>query len=398
MLINSFMAKANAKKRQEKAEKGKEKGEIPILKKLIALFLAVLLALTFFHNAYAEEDQPAVKGGEALPSSEISDIGLISSKQYYLHRYHRARDSLPDNLAVQAGITITNQNPTDITYDNFTIHFKIANNARIKIRKVGAIISDRTKCYYIYDSLENSGLSTSKTLGSSFGMKKYGVAVEEGMTYEIQPVIETANKGKVYGQSYKVNVPSRSSGNSAEFLFPLTRNEVWWPSTYVGHGKAYGAAYSAVDIVLANGKSCRGYDVYACADGVVVDVNAGNGQVTIRSDTALHTTNGKVYPSWYYQFAHTSNIAVKVGQYVRQGQVVAKVSDVGNATGPHLHFQIMSALNNSPWYSDSRDKAISPYYVPGFVDQNGGDLPFNKCDRQGTGVWNQLINWPPTGK
>jgi murein DD-endopeptidase MepM/ murein hydrolase activator NlpD len=39
-------------------------------------------------------------------------------------------------------------------------------------------------------------------------------------------------------------------------------------------------------------------------------------------------------------FLHCSSLAVKVGDTVRQGQVIAYVGMTGRATGPHLHWSL----------------------------------------------------------
>lgn len=44
--------------------------------------------------------------------------------------------------------------------------------------------------------------------------------------------------------------------------------------------------------------------------------------------------------AWYHFYAHLSEIDVKVGQKVEQGDIVGKSGMTGAATGPHLHFAI----------------------------------------------------------
>ncbi len=54
--------------------------------------------------------------------------------------------------------------------------------------------------------------------------------------------------------------------------------------------------------------------------GYAVDIDHGGNQKTV--------------------YAHASQVLVKKGQKVNQGQIIAKVGATGNATGPHVHFEI----------------------------------------------------------
>lgn len=39
-------------------------------------------------------------------------------------------------------------------------------------------------------------------------------------------------------------------------------------------------------------------------------------------------------------YAHMSRVAVREGQYVRQGELIGYVGNTGNSSGPHLHFEL----------------------------------------------------------
>ena len=74
-----------------------------------------------------------------------------------------------------------------------------------------------------------------------------------------------------------------------------------------------------------------GENIYASHDGKVILANEyfSYGNCVILEEENLVTL-----------YAHCSSIEVKEGQFVKQGDVIAKVGMTGNATGPHLHFEI----------------------------------------------------------
>lgn len=85
--------------------------------------------------------------------------------------------------------------------------------------------------------------------------------------------------------------------------------------------------HSGVDI-SANPKT----PIKATADGVVSfsGWSAGNGRLVV-------IEHGFGYSTFY---AHNKLNAVKVGQRVKRGDIIAYVGSTGNTTGPHLHYEV----------------------------------------------------------
>ncbi|PAF48675.1 peptidase M23 [Helicobacter sp. 12S02232-10] len=74
--------------------------------------------------------------------------------------------------------------------------------------------------------------------------------------------------------------------------------------------------------------------VYSTADGVVDFAangwNGGYGKLVKIS----HSFGFKTY------YAHLNNIAVKSGEFVKKGQIIAYSGNSGVSTGPHLHYEV----------------------------------------------------------
>ncbi|MBP3815816.1 MAG: cell wall-binding repeat-containing protein [Firmicutes bacterium] len=120
---------------------------------------------------------------------------------------------------------------------------------------------------------------------------------------------------------------------------PEQKNGFIWPvegplTSFFGYRPAWATNYigstnhGGIDIGV-------GYytKVKAARDGKVVQLTgwvAGYGNtVTIQHDDGFVTL-----------YAHNSSIKVKVGQRVKQGDVIALSGSTGNSTGPHVHFEI----------------------------------------------------------
>lgn len=107
--------------------------------------------------------------------------------------------------------------------------------------------------------------------------------------------------------------------------------DVSWPvqgTIISGYRASRGArAHEGIDI-----RAPRGTGVHSVAAGLVVQSGWMNGYgnlVTLDHGDGLET-----------RYAHLSEIFVRVGERVEPGERVAAVGATGNATTPHLHFEV----------------------------------------------------------
>ncbi|WP_327351788.1 transglycosylase family protein [Streptomyces sp. NBC_01304] len=119
------------------------------------------------------------------------------------------------------------------------------------------------------------------------------------------------------------------SGKSTSTGHTLAAPVAAGPSTpYHAAGGSWSSGYhTGVDFPVPTGTSVK-----AVAAGRVVSAGWGGAygyQVVIRH------TDGK-----YSQYGHLSALTVKSGQSVGAGQRIGRSGATGNATGPHLHFEV----------------------------------------------------------
>jgi len=83
----------------------------------------------------------------------------------------------------------------------------------------------------------------------------------------------------------------------------------------------------------------------------------------------------------YALYAHlrAGSIAVKPGDRVKRGQVIARVGNSGNTLAPHLHFHVMDTP--SPLASNGLPYAIDAFQVTGAT---AGTEAFDKAEADGT--------------
>lgn len=122
-------------------------------------------------------------------------------------------------------------------------------------------------------------------------------------------------------------VRSDSEGWRQSFIRPVSgRISGLFGAQRIYHGTP-GSYHNGMDIAAA-----RGQDFVAPADGVVT--LAANDAFTLEGHL-LMIDHGMGLNS---AFLHASELLVKKGDVVRQGQVIGRVGATGRASGPHLHW------------------------------------------------------------
>lgn len=101
----------------------------------------------------------------------------------------------------------------------------------------------------------------------------------------------------------------------------------------------YDIGHEAMDLVAAFGSP-----VVAADDGIVTEVQVWNGLVTEGDNNSYgHMVKIQHDEDIITLYAHLSEINVNVGDSVVRGQRIGRVGETGNATGPHLHLEVISS-------------------------------------------------------
>ncbi|GAA2183879.1 M23 family metallopeptidase [Micromonospora lupini] len=99
-------------------------------------------------------------------------------------------------------------------------------------------------------------------------------------------------------------------------------------------GERWGTLHAGIDLALPSGTP-----IHAAAAGTVTQ--AGDAADGYGNSVFIDHGNG-----YLTHYAHQSRIAVTVGQKVKAGQVIGYEGATGDATGPHLHFEVHQGMWN----------------------------------------------------
>ncbi|WP_225849627.1 transglycosylase family protein [Streptomyces sp. HPF1205] len=161
--------------------------------------------------------------------------------------------------------------------------------------------------------------------------------------HESKPAAEPAHRpAPASKRGGGTHAPERHTAHTStpvrtDYTLPVEHAPIGTP--YHEEGGNWASGYhTGVDFLVSTGTA-----VHAVADGTVVTAGWGGSygyQVVI-----------KHADGHYSQYAHLSQISVKVGRRVTAGQRIGRSGSTGNTTGPHLHFE----MRTGPVYGDDID-------------------------------------------
>ncbi|ADY57090.1 Peptidase M23 [Syntrophobotulus glycolicus DSM 8271] len=173
--------------------------------------------------------------------------------------------------------------------------------------------------------IKQEGKDGSKTVTYSYAQTNDKITEKKVIKEEItaQPVKQIVAMGPsrvaIATIAYEA---SRGSGSASGLSSPL-QGPI---NSYYGY--RWGGFHNGVDI---GGDTGQPYA--AAASGKVISAGWSGGygyMILIDHGDGVET-----------RYAHSSKLAVSAGQSVKKGQVIGYVGRTGNATGPHLHFEVI---------------------------------------------------------
>jgi len=291
----------------------------------VAMCLLVISLVTFASMpAYAENDLPALKG--------FREQGFVKSDQQILPAYVRGLNfllELKDEILggedektiheVQPGdsvFTISREYEVDpaaiVVANNLSNPNLILPGQELLIPPPGQILHQVVSGDTLY------------SLGDYYSVNWKDIAASNEISVEAelkQGQLLTIPGGTIPASIWNRGVLSRGGDGQISFIWPLKGRITSY------FGPRWGKFHYGIDI----GQPC-GTPIRAAASGVV---KVACWQGSYGYVVFVEHENG-----WETRYGHASRLLVKQGQWVNQGEKIALVGETGNATGPHLHFEI----------------------------------------------------------
>jgi murein DD-endopeptidase MepM/ murein hydrolase activator NlpD len=299
-----------------------------------------------------------------VPRPLVHDIAT-ALRPVFDFRYSRAGDRY--RLAQDADGRITDFDYRRSEWESFTLRrdgeklvpARVAPEVHVERARLAGVVS--TSLYDAVDALGESGelahdfaqifawdidFSRSVRPGDEFHMlyeRRYVLGEEGSRRYAGVGRILAARYARVMGDEYSAVYFEHGEGRGGYYRADgsaVERQFLQAPLTYRRISSRYSTA--RVHPITGRRRPHLGID-YAASTGTAVWAVA-NGRVSFRGwlgglgkTVKIRHDNG--YESWYGHLSRFPNL--KLGQHVRQKQVIGYVGSTGLSTGPHLHFTLV---------------------------------------------------------
>ncbi|MBQ7669084.1 MAG: DUF3450 family protein [Clostridia bacterium] len=202
-----------------------------------------------------------------------------------------------------------------------------------KVEKIGVEKQELENDKLVVEAAKKQETENKNKLATSRSKKDDKMKELEQDAKELQKRLdrEKAESDKIEQELRNLSSTSTVVYDNSAFIWPLpaTSHKITCDYGYRTHPvtgvkKSF---HTGIDI----GNAPTGTNIYASKSGKVIKAgwNTAYGNMII-------IDHGKGISTLY---GHASKLLVKVGDTVKQGQIIAKVGSTGYSTGPHLHFE-----------------------------------------------------------
>ncbi|MDT0344725.1 M23 family metallopeptidase [Streptomyces litchfieldiae] len=174
-------------------------------------------------------------------------------------------------------------------------------------------------------------------LCASVALTGAAVAAEGNHTDVFAANTATSVADAVRGQADALNAAADAAKKNADAWVSPIADDYSLSATFGNSGDRWASTHSGQDFAVPTGT-----EVQAVHAGTVVKAGgngAGDGPAYGNAIVIKHSDGT------FTQYAHLSEVDVKVGQKVSTGDKIALSGNTGNSSGPHLHFEVRTTAN-----------------------------------------------------